>query len=236
MKIIHTVIATVLVGSAISASSASASLLLSGSSGNRAASANFSVVAGTQLRVVLTNIATNDITGTADLLTAVFLRIDGPAINTLAPVSAILSAGSIVHNGPNGGGNLGGEWAFASGGNYPGSTNVGIGSAGFNIFGQGNFNGPDLHSPIAVNGANYGITSAGDNLVTANGGLANDPIVKNSVTFTILGLPENFDLSRISLAYFQYGTSISEGGFSVPTPGAFALLGMGGLVMARRRR
>lgn len=200
----------------------------------RAASASFSVVGG-NLQVVLTNTSAGDVRTTGDLLTAVFFEVSGGSLS-LSPVSALLTSGSIVHNGSNGGGNVGGEWAYASGGSYPGGASYGIGSAGFDIFGGANFNGPNLDGPPAVNGANYGITSAGDNLATANGGLANDPIIKNSVTFTLSGLPANFDINRITAAYFQYGTSISEGGFRVPTPGALAALSVLGLGAARRRR
>lgn len=203
----------------------------------RAASAEFSVV-GSNLKVVLTNTSTDDVRTTADLLTNLFFAVSGGSLS-LTPTSATLTAGSMVHGGPDGGGNVGGEWAFASGGNYPGGTAYGIGSSGLNIFGAANFGGVDLDHPPAVNGANYGITSAGDNLATANGGLANDPIIKNSVTFTLSGLPQAFDLARITGVYFQYGTSISEGGIPgerVPAPGAIALAGLGVLVAAKRRR
>lgn len=223
------------------ASMAQANVLFTGSGAGvqnaRAASAEFSVV-GSNLKVVLTNTSTDDVRTTADLLTNLFFSVSGSPVS-LSPVSAMLTAGSFVHGGSDGGGNVGGEWAFASGGNYPGGHSYGIGSSGLNIFGQANFNGPDLDPPTAVNGANYGITSAGDNLATANGGLANDPIIKNSVTFTLSGLPMNFDLGRITGVFFQYGTSISEGGTPgerIPAPGALALAGFGVLVAGRRRR
>lgn len=220
------------------AGAAQGSVLLSGSGAGiqdpRAASASFSVVGG-NLQVVLTNTSTGDVRTTGDLLTAVFFQVSGGSLS-LSPVSALLTSGSIVHAGTANGGNVGGEWGYVAGGSYPGGTSYGIGSAGFNIFGAANFNGPDLDPPAAVNGANYGITSAGDNLATANGGLANDPIIKNSVTFTLSGLPANFDINRITAAYFQYGTSLSEGGFRVPTPGATAMLALVGIGAMRRRR
>lgn len=220
------------------ASVAQGSVVFSGSGAGiqnaRAASAEFSVV-GNNLQVVLTNTSADDVNTTGDLLTNVFFSVSGGSLS-LSPVSAMLTSGSSVYNGPDGGGNVGGEWGHVSGGLYPGGTSYGIGSSGLGIFGSANFGGANLDGATAVNGANYGITSAGDNLATGNGGLANDPIIKNSVTFTLSGLPTDFDLGRISGVYFQYGTSISEGGFLVPTPGALAMLSVFGLGAARRRR
>lgn len=229
-------VAAALALAAFGATAANASVTWTASSPTRSAEARFTVIGGTNLEVVLTNTYAGDVTTTAGLLTIVYLQISGAPLS-LTPVSALLTAGSIVHNGPNGGGNVGGEWQYRGGIAGPMGTQYGIGSAGHDIFGSPNFNGPDLDPPAGVNGANYGITSAGDNLATANGGLANDPIIKNSVTFLLSGLPVGFDLSRISGVVFQYGTDPSEPReIGTPTPGSLALLGLAGFAVSRRRR
>jgi MYXO-CTERM domain-containing protein len=204
-----------------------------GSLGNLEAEAEFTV-SGTNLIVRLTNTSVNDCLVPADLLTAVFFDISGSPV-FLTPVSALLTGGSVVHNGPNGGGNVGGEWDYADGvSGAPGGGAYGIGSAGLGIFGNGNFNGPDLEPPTAVNGLNYGILSTGDNPATGNSPLQNNPLIQDEVTFTLSGLPAGFDITRINNVWFQYGTDLSEPNF--PTPGTLGLLGLAGLVVARRRR
>ncbi len=127
------------------AANASVTWTSTGGGGTRSADAVFTVIGGTNLQVVLTNTYGGDVTNTANLLTAVFFNISGGPV-TLTPVSALLTAGSVVFNGSNGGGNVGGEWAYNNSFAGPSGTNKGIGSAGFGIFGSGNFNGPDLDS------------------------------------------------------------------------------------------
>lgn len=192
--------------------------------GLRSAAATFDVVAG-NLQITLNNISTNDVTTPTDggaILTSVFFDLS--PTTTLTPVSAMLGFGSVVHFGSNGGGNLGGEWAFASGlVGAPGNAGLGASSSGLGLFGSGNFGGPDLDPPNAVNGLNYGITSLGDNMITGNSPVTGDvPLIQNSVVFTLSGNPAfttiaNYTISNVS---FQYGTSLSEPrdlGVFVPT-------------------
>ena len=186
------------------------------SNGLRSASATFDVVAG-NLQITLNNISTNDVTsptGGGAILTSVFF--DLAPTTTLTPVSAMLGLGSVVHFGSNGGGNMGGEWAFESGLiGAPGNAGLGVSSSGLGYFGLANFNGPNLGGPGngAVDGLQYGITAAGDNIATGNAPVTGgNALIQNSVVFTIGGNPVfttigDYIISNVS---FQYGTSLSE--------------------------
>ena len=211
-----------------------ATISFQGASGNLAAQADFTV-SGNMLTVVLTNTSTADVLVPADLLTAVFFDVTGYPPGTFSPVSALLSGGSTVFFGPNGGGNVGGEWAFASGlSGAPGSASLGISSAGFGLFGNANFNGSNLNGPNAVNGMNYGVLSAGDNPTTGNAAVTGAvPLIKNQVTFTLTGSVPflETDIANVS---FQYGTSLREPNVPsngnpphVPEPSTMLLLGVG---------
>ena len=220
-----------------------ASITISGSSGNLAASVTFDHNEATNvLTVTLTNTSLSDVLVPADVLTAVLFELTGGA--TLDPVSALLGAGSTVlfdSQGQPAGGNVGGEWEY---------NTSGISSAGFGLFGDGNFNGPDLDPPDGVNGLNYGITSAGDNPLTGNsavtGGGNEQPLIKNSVVFTLNVDETNgeFFLNNITGVSFQYGTNLTEPNFTtnditLPDGGmTLSLLGLalGGLGLVARRR
>jgi len=214
-----------------------------GSNTLKAAEVTFDV-SGTNLIVTLTNTSTDDTLVPSDVLTAVLFNITAP-LPDLTAQSAVLNAGSSVIYDPDGqpaGGVVGGEWAyvdFLSG--APGNRKYGISSTGINLFGPGDrFPGPDLSPPASPDGVQYGMVSAGDNPATGNGGITGSGgLIKNSVVFTLSGLPANFDLGRIYDVLFFYGTSVGEGDFpggNVPAPGALALLGLGGLAAGRRRR
>jgi hypothetical protein len=226
-------------------SALAAPLLVTASSGNLAASANFDVVGG-MLEVTLTNTSAFDVADPAELLTAVLFNING--VGPLTPESALLAGGSTVFFGSNGGGNVGGEWAYGSGIAAPWGATEGISSAGFGLFGDFNFNGPDLDPPVALNGMNYGITSAGDNLALGNAAVTGGfPLIKNSVVFTLSGIPVGFDPSAagvITNISFQYGTGLHEpnipvtttSNVNVPEPASLSLLGLGLAVAASRLR
>jgi hypothetical protein len=212
-------------------------VLWTGSSGNFAASADFTFSSGT-LTVVLTNTSSADVTAEAQVLTAVFFSIDTSAI--LTPVSAIVTAGSSVFHDPDGqpaGGVVGGEWAYKNGlSGAPQGANAGISSAGFSdTFGTADlFPGPNLAGPLGPDGIQYGILSAGDNTATGNlhifGGL-----IKNSVTFQLSGATAD-DFASIKDVSFQYGRNLTDTNLvAVPEP-ASALLVAAGLVALGARR
>src|SRR5262249_10093584 len=141
----------------------------------------FSITDGSTLTVTLTNTSTADVFVPTDVLTAVFFDIQNVPPLTLSPSTAMLAPGSTVYYGPTNGGDVGGEWAYAET-----SLAEGVSSSGFGLFGAGNFGDANLQGPVGVDGLQYGITSAGDDVSTGNtpvtGGNA---LIKNSVVFTL---------------------------------------------------
>src|SRR5512143_2182454 len=124
---------------AVTSTAMASPIVFTGSSGSLAASASFDVV-GSQLHVKLTNTSAADVLVPADVLTAVFFSIAGAG--SLPPVSAMLYGGSTVFFGPDGGGNVGGEWAYGAGlTGAPANAGLGVSSAGFGLFQNGNVNG-----------------------------------------------------------------------------------------------
>lgn len=217
------------------------SVIFTGTSGNLAASATFTNLGGGMLEVLLENTSTSDVLVPADILTAVFFTLAGDP--TLTPVSALLPMGSTVFFGSNGGGNVGGEWAYVDGlSGAPGGADEGIGSAGFGLFGGSNFGGPDLDPPAAVNGLNYGITSAGDNTATGNAPVTGSrPLIKSSVVYKLngLGLAAGVEPTLTNVS-FQYGTSLTEPNVpgdtpTVPEPTAVIVWGALGLIVGAAR-
>jgi hypothetical protein len=226
-----------LTGTAFAAAPASAGpITFFDASGPLAASVTFEAN-GADLVVTLTNTSPNDVLVPADVLTSVFFDALGPALG-LAPVSAILAPGSVVFFGPVGpGGDVGGEWTYRAGlVGAPLGLPYGISSAGLGLFGPPDaFPGPVLTPPSGPDGLDYGITSAGDNPATGNAPVTGGfPLIHNSVIFTLTGLPPGFDpANSITRVWWQYGTSLSEGGF--PEPATIGMLIIG-LAAVRRRR
>jgi hypothetical protein len=220
---------------------------------SHSASVDFSIVAG-QLQVLLINTSTADASEPADMLTGVFFNIaSDPAFTS---ISAVLGTGSTVVNGSTpADGVVGGEWAYLNNlSGAPHGANQGISSSGLGLFGGPTFPGSDLAGPPggAVDGLQYGITSAGDDPTTNNGG-ASVPLIKNAVKFTLGNVPLNFDPAAfITDVSFQYGTGLAEpnitasctscgpgGGGSnvgVPEPASLALLASGVLMLLMRRK
>lgn len=183
-------------------------------SGARSASVLFSNDASTHtLSVTLTNTGTGDVCDPTDILTALYFSYSGPA---LAPVIAYVNAGSHIYDlssstptVPLSGTYIGAGW------DYVASSPNGIGAAGFNIFGQGDFGCGTNGNPACqtVQGVSYGLLSAGDNLITGNGGVlgaSHQPLIDNSAIF-IFTYNGVFDYpSQVSNIIFQYGTSNTE--------------------------
>jgi len=228
------------------------------------ASASFEII-GNTLTIVLKNtsgsIAGKDKSGST--LSGLFFDLTGnPA---LTPVSATIAAGSIVQSDKCSTAlctatqtNVGGEWGYQAT-TFPGGADRGISSSGYLETGLpgniGNFNnglaGTELDDPGSLNGINFGIISAASGF-DPNGGLANDPLIQDTVTFVLTGVAglTNFDISDVS---FQYGTSITEANITascesgctpvllVPEPSAlsmvgFALLALGAISRPSRRK
>lgn len=169
-------------------------------------------------------------------LTAVFFNVDTGV--TLTPISAILPTGSTVWGADGStvalplGNNVGGEWAYLTGINAFGA-NSGISSTGLNIFGNANFNGPNLAGTVAVDGGNYALTKG-----TTGFAGNNAPLVNYSTVFTLTGA-SNFKPNQVTGVTWLYGTSLNDGEHTTPTPipAAVWLFGSGlmGLVGIRRR-
>jgi hypothetical protein len=249
-RLAHAVAAALLGTVPLSASA----LLFTGSNGTLSASADFGLTTiGTTdyLKVTLTNTGTFDALAAGDVLTALFFNVTGNPL--LSRDSATVAAGSTVIDCPSGctlptAGDVGGEWAYANSlAGAPLGVNSGISSSGFGLFGTGDlFGGPDLSPPLSPDGANYAITSAGDNAATGNGSINAGGLIQNAAVF-LLDIPvgTTLDLADISKVSFQYGTSLSETNLPgippglLPEPNSLALLGIAvlgaGIVTNRRR-
>jgi len=208
---------------------------------NLAAQATFDI-AGDVLTITLKNIATADeeIGGQdtpGNTLSGLFFDFVGGS--ALIKDTATIAAGSLLQ------GNtcstalclstttdVGGEFGFATSwiGGGP-SAGYGISSSGY-IGGAGTlFGGDNLDNPNAPDGINFGIIS-GLGGYNPNGGLAGEPVIQDTVTFTFTGA-DGLSVDDISNVSFQYGTSFDEPNL-VPVPAAVwlfgsGLLGLGGI-------
>lgn len=219
----------------LSTLSANADLSSTFSQGNLAAKVTFAQD-GTNLLVTLQNTATAGASVPKDALTGVYFSLPGV---TLTPVRVVLASGSkVVHpdwgSGVDSHGEIGGEYAYRSGiSGVPSGADMVLASSGMGIVGpHDRFPGWNLSGQNAPGGLNYGIISgiADD----ANRKVKKTPLVKDSVIFTLAGLPSDFDLAGnldLDGVRFNYGTAFNPvGDFSVPAPGA-AVLGLIGLAM-----
>lgn len=207
-----------------------ASVSFTGTDGTRVATAAFSS-SGNDLIIVLTNPAMSDAMKQIDILSALFFDLDTPGPLTLqsAVASGALgvyqqnSTANSVANGSltsfsvpnlaapgstNGGpGAFQGGWQFREdmGGLSGVSQTRGLGTNGLGVF-----NGGEVK---LTDNLDFGLTSAGDDETTSQAKqLFNMPLVQDSITFTLSGLPTGFvlDETTVSNVRFQYGTSLSE--------------------------
>jgi hypothetical protein len=215
-------------------------------------------IAGDFLTITLTNTSPSnsgqDVDGST--LTGIFWDFLGNPL--LTPLSASVTAGSIVGNCDIADclttTNVGGEFGYQAA-SLTGQADRGISSSGYLTTGLagniGNFNngaaGTDLDAPESLDGINFGIISAAAGY-NPNGGLAGEPVIKGTVTFVLTGVSglTNASISHVS---FQYGTALNElnipgtpgggdpSGNPVPEPTTAAIFGLGllGFTAARRK-
>src|SRR5262245_26548525 len=177
------------------ASALAAPFTINGSSG--VLSANLTVTtSGSNLIMTLTNTSLGDPSAPSDVLTAVFFDIAGV---TLTPVSAqICATCSMTYGGktdPNR--SVGGEWAYLNSPGLAYTASNGISATGLGLFGPGNlFGGTNLNGPVSPNGISYGITTRTDSTANNNGGLANEPLIRESDIYTFSVIAVGFIQSQ----------------------------------------
>jgi PEP-CTERM motif len=220
--------------------------------GDRSASATFSF-AGGNLSVTLTNTFAGDVAAPIHVLQAVFFGLTSN--QTLIPVSATVAGGSTIHyetllgNFTGAANDVSGEWAYSNKFDGPGAHPItgalqGISGVGYGLFSPSDrFNTSDSlnrSGPLAVNGANYGILSAG---YTGGGNQAvtgQFPLIENSVVFTFSGA-DGLGLGDVSNVSFEYGTDLDfepRDLEPIPEPATLLLVssGLAGLAFLRAKR
>lgn len=199
-------------------------------SGNASGSAQFTI-SGNTLTIVLTNTTAPRTAAQGNALTGVSFDLSG-ASATLTLTSVALTAGSSIWTSAttsNTSDPLSGSW-----------TNV-LGASPLNKYGAstsgfgGRFNGGSITR--GNSGPNDGIVAPG----TFTGspvsfGGSQFPFIQDSLTLTftgVAGISESV-IKDVDLLFGTDGTGIIK--TSIPTPGALALAGVGGLVAVRRKR
>jgi hypothetical protein len=238
-----TIVVSVMSVLALTQTTRAGSISFAFTNGNRSAQVDFDR-SGSDLIVTLSNTSMADALVPTDILTAVFFELSGNPLLTrttaLVPVGSSVFVGNVGTNVTPADRVIGGEWSYLNSITNPTGHNQGISSTGVGTFGPGNrFPGNNLQGPTSPDGVQYGITTAGDNLLTGNGGLNGEHLIKNSVVFTLSGFDAEPD-AVITAARFLYGTSLHEPQFEgtvVPEPATWllAMFGFAGLLSLRRR-
>ncbi len=174
-----------------------------GSANSRAALVTFDT-RGTNLIVTLANTSSADVVFPEDVLTNLFFNLSGDP--TLGRVSALIAPGSReVHGMPVDRGNVGGEWRYDPNVNIASLPTVNQSLSALGVFHPlFNFPGPLLRPG---GGVDWGLVGPGDNPLTGSRDITyRTGLIRNSVVFTLSGLPINFNpATDVSNVFFQYG-------------------------------
>ena len=182
--------------------SAQVTFTASSVSQNLAASATFSLLAGNQLQVTLTNTYLGNTVDQSHVLTGIFFS----GATALTPVSANAGPNAVEWSGTStitleSSAALGQQWAYASGSGAPNNAQSGIVSSGYwSAVGHGNFSS----NGAMLDGSAYGLLSegyAGSDL----DGLSTRDFIQPGMVFVLSGFTGS--LSGISDVSFQYGTT-----------------------------